>query len=55
MDKINVNILKSLHNKTKQLALKNKITIQEVVSVAIKEYINKPSVLETTSGTETAA
>jgi len=52
--RINVNIPKFLHNKTKQFALKNKITIQEIVSAAIKEYINKSVVPETTSGTETA-
>lgn len=44
--RVNINIPKSLHNKTKQFALKNKITIREIVSAAIKEYINKPAELK---------
>lgn len=44
--RVNINIPKSLHNKTKQFALKNKITIREMVGAAIKEYINKPTVLD---------
>lgn len=52
--RININIPKSLHNKTKQFSLKNKITIQEIVSAAIKEYINKPAMLGTVPDTKSA-
>ncbi len=34
--------------------LKNKITIQEIVSAAIKEYINKPAMLGTVPDTKSA-
>ena len=50
--RVNINIPKSLHNKTKQFSSKNKITIQEIVSSAIKEYINKPVILDTMSDTK---
>ena len=52
--RININIPKTLHNKTKQFSLKNKITIQEIVSAAIKEYLNKPAVLDVESGIKRA-
>ena len=52
--RVNINMPKSLHNKTKQFALKNKITIQEIVSAAIKEYINKPTAIETAPDNEIA-
>ncbi len=53
--RVNINIPKSLHNKTKQLALRNKITIREIVGAAIKEYINKPAISETNPNTESAS
>lgn len=50
--RVNINIPKSLHNKTKQFSSKNKITIQEIVSSAIKEYINKPVIVDTMPDTK---
>ena len=50
--RININIPKSLHDKTKKLALKNKITLKEIFGAAIKEYLNKPAVLKTASDTK---
>ena len=47
--RVNINIPKILHTKTKRFSLKNKISIQEIVSAAIKEYINKPAVLDAES------
>lgn len=46
LSRVNINIPKSLHTKTKQFSLKNKITIQEIVSAAIKEYLNKPGAVD---------
>ncbi len=52
--KINMNIPKPLHVKIKRLSLKNKITIQDIVTAAIKEYVNKPAVLDAESAIKTA-
>ena len=41
LSRINVSIAKSLHNQLKRCALKNKITLQAIISSAIKEYLNK--------------
>ena len=53
--RININIPKSLHNKTKKIALKSKTTIQAILISAIKEYINKPDISKTNSNTESAS
>jgi hypothetical protein len=45
----NVYIPQNLHNKTKQFALKHNITIQEIITSSIKEYLNKPAVIENSS------
>ena len=52
--KININIPKPLHTKTKRFSLKNNITIQEIVSAALKEYIDNPAVIDANSGIKRA-
>lgn len=42
--RINVNIPRSLYNKTKKLGLRSKSTITTIVTGAIKEYVNKLAV-----------
>ncbi len=53
--RVNVNMVRSLHNKTKQFALKHNLTIHEMISAAIKEHINKQVVVETKQNTENVA
>ena len=47
--RLNISIPKALHNKTKQFALKHKTSIKEIISSSLKEYLNKPTVLENSS------
>ena len=52
LSRLNVSITKSLHNKIKQFALKNKITAREIISSAVKEHLNKPTVVATSPDSE---
>lgn len=44
--RVNLRLTKSVHGKIKKLALKQEVSINEMISDLIKNYINNPSVLE---------
>lgn len=44
--RINLRILKSLNGKIKKLALKQGVSMSEMISSVMKNYLNKPSVAE---------